>query len=170
MPHVSPAEARCGSDCLPAVVHQPEVMQASNWKTGVSPAKRKQRRKTTAVIQAALRHPESVKMRLEARGVWARTPARKPGWNPALLVLVLFSGQILRLRLRMTSPVSERLRPYPALFTLTTVIFSKPSSKSGGFSLSAILRMMSSLTERSRWRLRSRHTSSGTSKKTACTS
>ena len=56
---------------------------------------------------------------------------------------------------------------YSALFTRTTVIFSNPSSNTGGLSFSAILRMMSSLTERSRWRLRSRHTSSGTSKKTA---
>ena len=78
--------------------------------------------------------------------------------------------QILRLRLRMTNQISGQIRLYPALFTLTTVIFSKPSSKSGGFSFSAILRITSSLTERSRWRLRSRHTSSGTSKKTACTS
>ena len=56
-------------------------------------------------------------------------------------------------------------QPYPALFTRTTVIFSNPSSKTGGLSFSAILRITSSLTERSRWRLRSRHTSSGTSKK-----
>jgi hypothetical protein len=57
-----------------------------------------------------------------------------------------------------------------ALFTRTTVILSKPSSNTGGFSFSPILRMISSLTERSRLELRSRQTSRGTSKKTACTS
>jgi hypothetical protein len=43
------------------------------------------------------------------------------------------------------------LETYPALFTLTTVIFANPSSNTGGFSFSAILRITSSLTERSRW-------------------
>ena len=65
---------------------------------------------------------------------------------------------------------ADRPKHYPAFLTRTTVIFSKPSSKTGGLSFSAILRMMSSLTERSRWRLRCRQTSSGTSKKTAWTS
>src|SRR5215469_1796510 len=58
----------------------------------------------------------------------------------------------------------------PALFTRTTVIFENPSSNTGGFSFSAILRITSSLTMRSRERLRSRQTSRGTSKNTACTS
>src|ERR1700689_4785222 len=35
--------------------------------------------------------------------------------------------------------------PYPALFTRTTVIFSNPSSNTGGFSFSAIFRITSSL-------------------------
>jgi len=63
---------------------------------------------------------------------------------------------------------------YPAspsfFFTRTTVTFENPSSNVGGLSLAAMRRMTSSSTERSRRRLRSRQTSTGTSKKTACTS
>lgn len=55
-------------------------------------------------------------------------------------------------------------------FTRTTVTFEKPSSNVGGLSFAAIRRMTSSSTFRSRRRLRSRHTSSGTSKYTAWTS
>ncbi len=54
--------------------------------------------------------------------------------------------------------------------TFTTVIFEKPSSNVGGFNFSAKRRITSSGTTRSRRRLRSRHTSTGTSKYTACTS
>src|SRR6185437_3281442 len=57
-----------------------------------------------------------------------------------------------------------------APFTRTTVILSKPSLKAGGRSLSAILCITSSETWRSRFAFRSRHTASGTSKNTACTS
>lgn len=49
-------------------------------------------------------------------------------------------------------------------FTRTTVTLEKPSSNVGGLSFAAIRRMTSSSTFRSRRRLRSRHTSSGTSK------
>src|SRR5262249_36109294 len=62
------------------------------------------------------------------------------------------------------------LRYSPERFTRTTVILAKPSSKAGGRSLAAIRCTTSSLTWRSRLRLRSRQTSSGTSKNTAWTS
>src|ERR1700733_7812453 len=55
-------------------------------------------------------------------------------------------------------------------FTRTTVIFSKPSLKVGGFRRSAIFCITSSVTWRSRFEFRSMHTASGTSKNTACTS
>src|SRR5581483_4787611 len=55
-------------------------------------------------------------------------------------------------------------------FTRTTVIFEKPSSKVGGRSFDAILCMTSSGTTRSRRRLRSTQTSTGTSKNRARTS
>jgi len=55
-------------------------------------------------------------------------------------------------------------------FTRTTVTFENPSSNVGGRSFPAIRRITSSSTIRCRRRLRSRHTSRGTSKNNACTS
>ena len=55
-------------------------------------------------------------------------------------------------------------------FTRTTVILDNPSSNVGGVTLADILRMTSSATTRFRRWWRSRHTSSGTSKNTPCTS
>src|SRR5271155_4762689 len=57
-----------------------------------------------------------------------------------------------------------------APLTPTNENFGKPSLKLGGRKRSAILRMTSSLTVRSRRLFRSMHTSKGTSKKTACAS
>ena len=82
-----------------------------------------------------------------------------------------FSGRCNRHAARHLNSSAIKSQPYyPALFTLTTVIFSNPSSNTGGLSFSAILRITSSLTLRSRLLLRSRQTSNGTSKNTAWTS
>jgi hypothetical protein len=76
-------------------------------------------------------------------------------WAAFLFAVLAYSRQPLR---------------YPCFFTRTTVTLEKPSSNVGGLSLAAMRRITSSSTERSRRRLRSKQTSTGTSKKTAWTS
>ncbi len=99
------------------------------------------------IVEALIGHCKRRNLRLSALRAYHRPAGSDESIQP----------RILRLRLRMTerSNSSESDSEaygafYPALFTRTTVIFSKPSSKTGGFSFSAMRRITSSLTERSR--------------------